>query len=87
MKTNQEPVLLNIRRAIAECKEDYALADVKRHLFAALAAAQQVGKKRTVRESQAQAFAEQAKKKNDEWMQRLKDGLKIKFPEENNEQE
>jgi len=87
MKTNHEPIILYIRKAISECKEDYVLNDVKQHLHAALSAVQKVGKKRSAMESQSKSFAEEAKKKNDKWMQMLKDGLKIKPMEEPNEQE
>ena len=77
MKTNHENVLVSIRRAISECKEDYVLNDVKKHLMAALSLAQEVGKKRSTRDKQSKQFAEEAKKNHEKWQKLIKDNIKI----------
>lgn len=86
MRTNHESVLAYIRRAIAECREDSALADARRYLHGAMEAVERVGKKRSSRESQAQSFRDAATKKNEDWIKRLKDGLKVN-PEDSNDKE
>jgi hypothetical protein len=80
MKKNHDLVRKLILDAIRSCKEDYVLDGVKSHLRNALSAVDKVGDKRVSRDQQAKAFAEEAKKRNEKWMQMLKDGLKFNLP-------
>lgn len=82
MKTNHEGVANHIRQALHGCKEDAALEEVRRYLGAALRATESVSKKRQNRDKQSKYFAEEAKKKNDQWMEMLKNNLKLQMPEE-----
>lgn len=80
MKTNHESIINYIRQAIRSCNEDAALTEVKQYLFAALRKTENVGNKRSTRATQAKFYEEQAKKRNEQWMDMLKKGLQL--PEE-----
>jgi hypothetical protein len=77
MKNNHEAVLANIRSAIAACKEDAALHEVKRQLFAALNLAENVDKKRSARGARFNYYAEEAKKKNAQWMEMIRKNINL----------
>lgn len=86
MKTNHDKIALLIRQAIAACREDSVFESIKLTLIKALHQTEAIGSKRNRRESQTKAFAEEAKRKNDEWMRMLRDGLKLNIPGDNYDQ-
>lgn len=85
MKTNHEEVKNFIKKAILSCKDDYVFDEVKKYLRQALSLTEKVGNKRNVRENQNKYFAEEAKKRNDQWMKMIKDGLKLKDEDDDKE--
>jgi hypothetical protein len=78
MKNNHEEVKNFIKKAISSCKDDYVFAEVKKHLYHALTLVEKVGDKRVGRDNQNKAFQEEAKKRNQQWMEMLKKNLKLK---------
>lgn len=75
MKINHESVINHILNAIKFCNEDSVLVPAKAKLYEALQIVENVGKKRNIREDQAAFFAEQAKKKQEQWLEMIKKGM------------
>jgi len=80
MKTNHESLLRAISEAISLCSYDSVLSPAKSHLQSAILIVENVAKKRGRREKDRVFFEEQAKKKQGEWWNLLKQNLTI--PEE-----
>lgn len=83
-----ELVIKYIRQAIQNCGEGNALAEVKRHLVHTLRMAEKAEDKKNKRDTQARFYAEEAKKRNERWMEMIKENLKkLQLPEIDNDQE
>ena len=72
MKRNQEQVIQHIISAINAIGYDSSLLEAKKYLSAALDAVNRTSGRRTTRENWFKKFEEEGKKKQQYWMERIK---------------
>lgn len=75
MKSSHELVVNYISKAISSCGDDEVLVKVKKHLIQALNVIQNHTEKKIKNQEATKKYIEEAKKKNDIWMDSLKKGL------------
>lgn len=77
----QEEIASHVYRAISACEEDSDFSNVKQGLFAVLNLLSKNADKKNSKVSAMQSYIEEAKKKNQKWMDLIKSNLKIQLPE------
>lgn len=73
MKKSDKKAIPFIKQAINAIGNDLSLNDAKNHLYKALRIVEKAGSRREKRKAWADRFAEEAKKKEQEWWDKIKE--------------
>jgi hypothetical protein len=76
MKNNLEGLLNLISRSITACGQDFATADVRGHLLAALRAAEKVSKKRIKRQTPLEEMVAKGKSFHEKWWEQVQENVR-----------